>query len=41
MALFIDGVDGTKIDILMLKIKAPNLDGIILDSIIDYLKKTP
>ena len=37
MALLVDGVDGTLARKVGVEEKAPNLDGIILDSIIDYL----
>ena len=37
MALLVDGVDGTLARRVGVEEKAPNLDGIILDSIIDYL----
>ena len=37
MAILVDGVDGTLARKVGVEDKAPNLDGIILDSIIDYL----
>ena len=37
LALLIDGIDGTLARKVGVEEKAPNLDGIILDSIIDYL----
>ena len=37
LALLVDGIDGTLARKVGVEEKAPNLDGIILDSIVDYL----
>ena len=37
LALLVDGIDGTLARRIGVEEKAPNLDGIILDSIVDYL----